>query len=108
MAVDIPDITLPINHKNIRHGVEEIVERVHPRPRGADCLPVAELEERLIAFSAELVRLSYKDCNTAAGPLRELVDWLVSMDEPGNKDRRTVTLNQIIERARAARGKGES
>jgi hypothetical protein len=34
----------------------------------------------------------------------ELVDWLTHLDEPeGRNDRQTVTLNQIIERARAVR-----
>lgn len=36
---------------------------------------------------------------------RELAEWLVSLDDPdpssaGNTERRTVTLSQIIERAR--------
>jgi len=30
-------------------------------------------------------------------------DWVISLDEPGSVDRRTVTLQQIIERARATR-----
>jgi hypothetical protein len=37
--------------------------------------------------------------------LRELAKWLVSLDEPGSADRQTVTLNQIITRAREALGK---
>lgn len=32
---------------------------------------------------------------------RELIEWLVSLDEPGSEDRKTVTLNQIIEKAKA-------
>lgn len=40
--------------------------------------------------------------------LRELVDWLISMDDPedvdGLEQRRTVRLSAIIDRARDARG----
>lgn len=45
--------------------------------------------------------------------LIDLAEWLVSLDDddpasPGRKDRQTVTLTQIINRARAALdGKGE-
>jgi chromosome segregation ATPase len=34
--------------------------------------------------------------------LRALRDWLISLDEPDSTDRRTVTLNRIIARARAS------
>lgn len=38
--------------------------------------------------------------------LREFVDWIISLDDddpnsPGRKDRQTITLNKIIERARS-------
>lgn len=39
--------------------------------------------------------------------VRELLDWLVAMDDPqdviGRENRRVVTMQQIIDRARAAR-----
>lgn len=34
----------------------------------------------------------------------EFLRWLVALDEPGNQDRRSVTLSQIIDRARKALG----
>lgn len=34
--------------------------------------------------------------------LRGLAEWLVAMDEPGSATRRTITLTQIIDHARAA------
>lgn len=43
----------------IREGVESIVETLHPRPRGADCLPVADLEHALTNFCNDTVRLAY-------------------------------------------------
>lgn len=33
---------------------------------------------------------------------RDFVEWLVSLDEPGSEERRSVTLNRIIERGREA------
>jgi hypothetical protein len=33
---------------------------------------------------------------------RDFVQWLVSLDEPGSEERRSVTLNRIIERGREA------
>ena len=37
-----------------------------------------------------------------AGKARTLLEWLISLDDPeGLEDRRTVTLNQIIEKAKA-------
>lgn len=36
--------------------------------------------------------------------LRALADWLISLDDPGNEDRRTTTMTEIIRRARQARG----
>jgi hypothetical protein len=33
-----------------------------------------------------------------------VLEWLVAMDEPGNADRPTVTLTEIIDRARGALG----
>lgn len=44
------------------------------------------------------------DTSALVGPLRSLAEWLVSLDEPDSKDRRTVNLNQIIDRARKALG----
>jgi hypothetical protein len=37
-----------------------------------------------------------------ADPLRVLAEWLIKLDDPGNENRRTVTLTQIISRAAAA------
>ena len=39
--------------------------------------------------------------------LREFTRWVVSLDEPGNTDRATVTLNQIINAARTALAEDE-
>lgn len=32
----------------------------------------------------------------SATPLRTFVEWVVDLDRPGNEERRTVTLTQII------------
>lgn len=44
-------------------------------------------------------------------PLRDMAEWLVSLDDPedvdGREQRRTVTLDQIIARAREALGRNE-
>lgn len=42
-----------------------------------------------------------------ADPLHALATWLVALDEPGNQERATVTMTQIINRARAALGTTE-
>jgi hypothetical protein len=44
-------------------------------------------------------------------PLVDLAEWLVALDDvegPGAEERRTVTLNQIITRARIALEEGET
>lgn len=38
----------------------------------------------------------------AGGPLREFADWVLRLDDPGNEDRCTVNLTQIITLAAAA------
>lgn len=37
----------------------------------------------------------------------EVCEWLVALDEPGNEERRTVTLTRIIRRATSALGRAE-
>ncbi|MFG1659115.1 hypothetical protein ACGFIY_21540 [Micromonospora chersina] len=65
MARDIPEITVPLTQGMIRDGIETIVERLHPRPRGVDCLPVHDLEQDLAAYAGELVRVAYDDAMPA-------------------------------------------
>lgn len=55
----------------------------------------------------ELVECPHAEAGTAAlteDPAAEFLHWLIRLDDPadarGVEDRRTVTLNQIIERAR--------
>lgn len=40
--------------------------------------------------------------DTTESPLEKFVDWLTSLDEPGNVERQTITLTEIINRAREA------
>ncbi|MEU0078483.1 hypothetical protein ABZY58_11355 [Micromonospora tulbaghiae] len=61
MARNIPAVTLPITPGKIRDSIEDIVERLHPRPRGENYLPVHDLEQDLVAYAGELVRVSYDD-----------------------------------------------
>lgn len=42
------------------------------------------------------------DLAVRVGKLEGFAHWLVALDEPGNEDRRTVTLTRIIDRARKA------
>lgn len=70
MARDVPEVKTPITPGKIRNGIEGIVERLHPRPRGVDCLPVHDMEQDLTAFAGELVRLAYADCNAEIERLR--------------------------------------
>lgn len=51
----------------------------------------------------QILRSHRCDCQ----PLYDLAEWLVALDEPGSQERRTVTMAQIINRARAALGETE-
>lgn len=46
---------------------------------------------------------AYVDVMTQNESMFEFLDWLIRMDEPGNQDRRTVTLTRIIEKAKVVR-----
>lgn len=35
--------------------------------------------------------------------IMDFVNWIIDLDTPGNRDRRSVTLNMIIQKARATR-----
>lgn len=40
--------------------------------------------------------------NEMHADLRDFAHWLLELDEPGSEERRTVTLTQIINKARSA------
>lgn len=69
-------------------------------PKVVDGKLVPQMTPLFEALAAELDK---------AAPMREFISWLVSLDNddpnsPGRKDRQTVNLNQIIQKAKDALG----
>lgn len=70
---DPTDITLPITPAKIQRAIGHIVEQVHPRPRGDNCIPIAEMERKLTAYVGDAVQAAYND---AAGIAKDARDRL--------------------------------
>jgi hypothetical protein len=85
------------------HGSDEAVVRAHDELRPE---PVTDPEVRraLEAVAPLMVAPALASLEAEVQQLRKFVSWLVSMDDPedvvGREARRSVTLDQIIQRAR--------
>lgn len=50
-----------LTYGKLRRDITAIVERLHPVPRGEDCLPVSEMETALVDYAHELILAVYAD-----------------------------------------------